>query len=68
MATQRALTEFADQLEKLINYFSIEFDMTISEVLGVMEVAKFNVLNHVACDDSDDDDEGDEECEDSIND
>lgn len=65
MATKRALTEFGKQLEKLVNYFSCEFNMTVAEILGVMEIAKFNLLNYIAQPD-DDDEEGDEECEASI--
>ena len=61
MATKRALTEFGNQLEKLLTYFSIEFDMTVAEILGVMDIAKFNLLNQVSRDMDEDFEEDEEE-------
>jgi hypothetical protein len=58
MSDQRgcATAEFGEQLEKLIDYFSMEFDLSIAQVIGVMEVAKMNVLlQHMNVEDEEED-------------
>jgi hypothetical protein len=54
-----ATAEFSQQLEKLIDYFSMEFDMSMAQVLGVLEVAKFNVIMQQLAGDVEDDQCGD---------
>jgi len=34
---------FADDLEKLINRYLMEFDMSVSAIIGALEVAKLDV-------------------------
>lgn len=54
-----ATAEFAGELEKLIDYFAVEFDMSVAQVVGVLEIAKINVtLQQMAA--------GDDECEECI--
>lgn len=56
-----AAQEFGGELEKLIDYFSMEFDLSIGQMIGVLEVAKFNIMMQASETVNEDEDEEDED-------
>lgn len=46
--------EFADQAERVLDYFAQEFDITNAEVIGVLEMVKYRVMAETMADDDED--------------
>lgn len=48
MSSPKGVQEFGRQLDKMVGYFVAEFDMSVAELVGTLEVTKFNLMNYVA--------------------
>ena len=61
MKESKQIEMFTDELEKLIQRFSGEFDLTVASMVGVLEVKIHELIYTALVDDEDEDDEEEEE-------
>ena len=48
---------FQEEVSKLINYFASEFDLSYAEMVGVLEIEKFMLIERINEDEDDDEEE-----------
>lgn len=55
--SRRGATHFVKEIEAVINRFRREYSMTYAEIIGSLELVKFDVLREASEDDDDDNDD-----------
>lgn len=46
MTQEEQTIAFAEDLDRLIDRYASEFELTIPSVIGVLELAKFEIIKH----------------------
>lgn len=55
--SRRGTAHFVKEIDAVINRFRSEYSMTYAEIIGSLELVKFDVLREASDDDDDDDDQ-----------